>query len=129
MLILPNQQPRRYRRAKRSAFAPTPVAGPVLVSAVYEPQTAVTLTFASPVTVQAEMLTAIRVTDGDTAEQYHGENYDVLSPTRVRVNLYYDDAFEGTGVTLSAEAPTEIVDTTTGTAWAGTPPVALPYTA
>jgi hypothetical protein len=68
---------------------PTPVVpvGPVLVAATYEAQTAVTLVFASPVTVTADSMAAVWVYDADNAEQYQGDDFAIVSPTTIRVNL------------------------------------------
>ncbi|MGC4031711.1 MAG: hypothetical protein QM754_08255 [Tepidisphaeraceae bacterium] len=130
MLIDPFWPVRKRRRVKVRAMPATPTAsGPVLVEAVYESMTAVTLTFERAVSVTVDMLTGVHVTDGDQGEAYHGENYEMLSPTSVHVNLYYDQPYSGPGVTLTAIADTGIVAANDGSAWAGVTDVALPFVA
>lgn len=125
MLIIPNPSRRRRRRAENSV--PVPVSGPMLVSAVYETQTSVTLTFAHPVTVTVDMMSAVHLTDGQNGEAYEGEGFELLSATRIRVDLFYRDSFTGVGVTMTVTPPTGIVDAGTDEPWAGVTDLSLPF--
>lgn len=128
-MLIVNNPPRKWRK-KASLYLPLPAeTGPVLVEAVYESMTAVTLTFDRAVTTTLVMLTGIRVFDGDQNEAYHGEDFEVLSPTSLRVNLYFDEAYTGEGVTLRTVGETGIVATNDGSPWAGVTNVTLPFAA
>lgn len=65
--------------------------------------------------------------DGDQGEAYHGEDYFVVSPTRVRVNLYFESQYAGPGVTLGTVGETGIAAANDGLAWGGVTGIVLPF--
>ena len=125
----------RKRRAtprRRPPQAPA-VTGPVLVSATYDVLIpSLTLTFDRAVNLTGEgggflNPETITVHDGvNGIEQLNTPDATGAGTATLVVSLYPNDAWVGTGVTMTCGAGTGIVDGD-GVAWAGVSDVVLPF--
>jgi hypothetical protein len=116
----------RRRRRVVSSDAP-PVVQLTLVSAAYDPTSAVDLTFDRAVDIAGFDASSVAVFDGDAGFEYVGDGAEVLSPTTVRVILVGLTDWTEPGVTMTVSDENGIVPDGGGTAWAGISDAPLPY--
>ncbi len=101
---------------------------PVLTSATYETDAAVTLTFDRPVDISGILASFIVVDDGQfTNTRYEGGGAELAGAASVWIELVPIGAASGGTVRLMAGAGNGIVATADGAAWAGVSDVALPF--
>jgi hypothetical protein len=127
-IFIPARRRVGRKRGVGAASSPGPAAL-TLVSAVYSPATAITLTFDRPIDISAIVGSAIRVNDGvneSTLWQATG-SVTLMDPVTVELGLAVLGPPQGPGVTLTALGTNGIVAVDDGAAWAGAVHVELPF--
>jgi hypothetical protein len=122
---------RKLRRRKPGAAAPTPPAGPpVLTAATYDNDAAtLTLVFDRAIDIAAYDGNQVKVDDDQfTGYRYLGTSGAALTaPTTVQITLERQDSAIGSGVHLLASSDSGIVSAGDGSEWEGASNLALPF--
>ena len=117
--------PRKYR--ERNLSTATPVGAMTLLAAIYQPQTAIRLTFSRAIDTSDVLPDGFNVFDGDSQHQFIGTSYSLVDANTISIELIIIGEYLGAGISLYADASNGIKAVGDGAVWDGVSGLELPF--
>ena len=124
MILIPSKHFIKHPQPTRTPVAVLPFT---LVSASYQQQTAVRLTFNRAIDPSDVLPDGFNVFDADAQQQFIGNSYSMPNPTTIVIELIIIGDYLGGGISLIADASNGIKAAGDGAVWDGVSGLGLPF--